>query len=314
MKAKIFIPVLILMVSLACSSVTISFDKPVVSDTLVSALPDLVMKRVYVSTVDFNGQCLGSYFANATVMNQGQAPADNVVVLELATGHTIIVGTLEAGQKMDLQVPAGSPTGIYTLQADPQNLVVESDENNNITSNVLVTATPVWDCLIPTLTPWDVPSFTPTAVLPDLSFVVLQNASYYSNDWGDFTLTDGVYYRTPPTVQESPEIYTTRMTSNLFYGDMNFDGWEDVGVILTTQNGGTGHFFELALVLNQNGTPYNISTVSLGDRVVVQSGYVQDGILGVTMLTQGPNDPLCCPSQLETRRFRLDGNRLVSVP
>ena len=313
MKAKLFIPVLILCISLACSSVSISFDGPVVP-TSAPALPDLVITQVYVSMVDFSGQCLGNYFANAAVMNQGQAPADNVVVLELATGHTIIVGRLEAGQTMDLQFPPGSPTGIYTVQADPQNLVLESDENNNIASNVLATATPVMDCLVRTPTPVAMDNFTPTPVQPVLTFEILRNASYHSDDWGDFPLTDGVYFRTPSAPNESPEIYSTRLMSDLFYGDMDFDGLIDVGAILSTQNGGTGHFFELALVLNKNGTPYNIATVSLGDRVVVQTGYVQDGVLVITMLVQGPNDPLCCPSTMETRRFRLDGNRLVSVP
>lgn len=312
MKTRIFIPVLILIISLACSSVTISFDTPVATPTLVTpVLPDLVISQVYVSTVNFNGQCLGGYFANATVLNQGYAPADNVVVLELATGHTVVVGRLEPGQKMDLQVPAGSLTGVYTLQADPQNLILESDENNNIASNVLVTATPVMDCLSPTPTP--VPPL-PTFPVQSLTLEALQNAAYHSSDWGDFTLTNGIYYRPLPTGQESPDAYSTRLTSHLFYGDMNFDGWQDVGVILVTQNGGTGSFFELALVLNQNGVPYNISTVSLGDRVVIQSGYVQDGILGLTMLTHGPNDPLCCASQFTIASFRLDGSQLVSIP
>jgi hypothetical protein len=320
MKTKFFIPVLMLIISLACSSVTISFDNPVAPATPnapETLLPDLVISQVYVSTVGFNGQCLGSYFANASVSNLGQAPADNVVVLELATGHTIIVGRLEAGQKMDLQVPAGSPTGIYALQADPQNLVLESDENNNITSNVLATATPVMDCLnpTPTLPPEFLFTPTPAPFIMSLSFEALRNATYYSSDWGDFTLTNGIYYRPLPTGQESPDAYATRILSDvLFYGDMNFDGAEDVGVILVTKNGGTGSFFELALVLNQNGIPYNIATVSLGDRIVVQSGYVQDGVLGLVMLTHGPNDPMCCASQLTVMRFRLDDGQLVVVP
>jgi hypothetical protein len=170
------------------------------------------------------------------------------------------------------------------------------------------------DCLVPTPTFVAMDVFTPTPPLPVLTFEMLRNASYHSDDWGDFTLTDGVYFRTPSAPTESPEIYSTRLMSDLVYGDMDFDGLIDVGAILSTQNGGTGHFVELALVLNKNGSPHNIGTVSLGDRVVVQTGYVQDGVLGVTMLVQGPNDPLCCPSQNETRRFRLDGNRLVSVP
>ncbi|HEX7555082.1 MAG TPA: hypothetical protein VF338_00555, partial [Leptolinea sp.] len=100
-----------------------------------------------------------------------------------------------------------------------------------------------------------------------LSLDILRNAIYHSPDWGDFQLSDGIYHRTPPTSQESPDTYTTRLLDIVLYGDINGDGFEDAVVFLTTQNGGTGHFVEMAAVLNLNGSARSITTVSLGDRV-----------------------------------------------
>jgi hypothetical protein len=42
-----------------------------------------------------------------------------------------------------------------------------------------------------------------------LSLDILRYGVYHSPDWGEFQLSDGVYYRVPPTSQESPEVYIT---------------------------------------------------------------------------------------------------------
>jgi hypothetical protein len=83
---------------------------------------------------------------------------------------------------------------------------------------------------------------------------------------------------------------------------------------LNTQNGGSGHFIELAAVLNQNGSAYNVSTIYLGDRVVVESGKVENGTIKLSMRVQGPNDGLCCPSQPAEWEFVLSENQLVTLP
>ena len=108
--------------------------------------------------------------------------------------------------------------------------------------------------------------------------------------------------------QESPETYTTRLLDTVLYGDINQDGLEDAIVFLITQNGGTGHFVEMAVVLNLNGNPVNISTKYLGDRVIVESGTIQGGSITLNLLIQGPNDPACCPSTIDVRSFFIDAN------
>lgn len=161
----------------------------------------------------------------------------------------------------------------------------------------------------PSATPAPSPETGPAPFSAEL----LRNGVYTSPDWGEFQLTDGVYYRNPPTSQESPEAYTTRMLDTVLYGDLDSDGAEDAVVFLATQNGGSGHFVEMAAVLNANGNTSNVSTLSLGDRVVVESGAIQDGVITLNMRVQGPNDGMCCPSQLVTWTFRLENGRLVKI-
>jgi hypothetical protein len=85
----------------------------------------------------------------------------------------------------------------------------------------------------------------------------------------------------------------------VLYGDINADGFEDALVFLSTQNGGTGHFVEMAAVVDsENAGPRNISTVSLGDRIIVEAGTVRDGVITLDLRVHGPDDGLCCPSQV----------------
>ena len=154
----------------------------------------------------------------------------------------------------------------------------------------------------------------PTPSSGSLTLLALQNAQYHSPDWGDYQLVNGVFYRPPAAPGESAEIYLTQLDERFVTGDLNADNVEDAVVFLRTQNGGTGHFVELAAVLNQDGNLYNISTVYLGDRVIVESAQITNGVIILAMRVQGPNDGMCCPSQLETWRFRLENNQLVRLP
>jgi len=154
----------------------------------------------------------------------------------------------------------------------------------------------------------------PTSTSAPLTLENLQNAQYRSPDWGEYQLVNGIFYRPPTAPGESAEIYTTQLDERFVTGDLNADGADDAVAFLRTQNGGAGHFVELAAMLNQNGNPYNVSTVSLGDRVVVESVQIVDGVIILAMRVQGPNDGMCCPSQLETWQFHLENNQLVRLP
>lgn len=295
---------------------------PATTPTSTSSLPDLVVSNVNLGMqgVPTNWtECIpnyGPFEIRAMVRNLGGAPAYNIVVAELSTGTNLTIGELGAGQGMELYFPLTSPNATYNVVLDPQNTIPESNEGNNALSYLAITPTPPVLC-----TPVPSPSSDLSTPVPasgpesaTLSQAVLLNSVYRSPDWGEFQLRDGVYYRTPPNSQESPESYTTRFQGPVFYGDINADGLEDALVILSTQNGGSGHFIELAAVLDQNGSTYNVATISLGDRVVVESGKVENGTIVLNMRVQGPNDGLCCPSQSVVWNFVLNGNQLIKLP
>lgn len=174
---KIFPLVLILVLS-ACGPVTPIAPTP--TPMTISNLPDLAITSAYVSMVDNNGRCLGYYGFNVTVVNQGNAPAPDVFIAETNTGQQVGIGTLDAHQSISMPFIAKSASGAYTVVADPQNAIMESDESNNSATYAESTATAPatcpqtlsWDAT-PTPVPFSLPTFapggfnaTPTPVLP----------------------------------------------------------------------------------------------------------------------------------------------------
>ncbi len=128
-----------------------------------------------------------------------------------------------------------------------------------------------------------------------------------------FASQDGLYQRPPQNPAEASSAYTTRLLEPVIFGDLNADGAMDAVVGLSTQNGGTGHFVELAAVLNRAGSPENVDTVPLGDRVVIEQAAIQSGIITLNMRVHGPADGLCCPSQAEIWQFQLQADRLIRL-
>ena len=324
---------LVVVLALALVLVNMSAQGPKIVSTNVLPLPDLTITSAYVSMVDNNGICLPYYGFNVTVVNQGNAPAYDVILAD-NTGQEVGAGDLNPLQSMSISFVAKAAKGVYTIVADPHNKIIESDKNNNTAAFSDATATPFAPCLLPqlgdgtptpapTLIPVSTTSFpvqvwptatlqvTPAANAPTLSRDALRNGIYHSPDWGAFQLSNGTYYRTPPSVQESPDTYTTHLLDTILYGDINLDGFEDAIVFFSTQNGGTGHLVEMAAVLNLNGIPNNISTLSQGDRVFVESGTIQGRWISLNLRVPGPNDAACCPSQIVIKRFQFDGNKLI---
>jgi len=100
---------------------------------------------------------------------------------------------------------------------------------------------------------------------------------------------------------------------SIVYG--NLDGVAEPAAVLVMDysGGGSGIFRSLIAVWNANGTLMNSEEKDLGDRIVVNSIAISDRVVTVDMLTQGPNDGMCCPTKRKTLRLALQGNQLVDV-
>lgn len=144
-----------------------------------------------------------------------------------------------------------------------------------------------------------------------LSEEALRNMEYKS-EWtqsGTALLTDGEYREqaAPGSATET----VVMLTDYVAYGELN--GQPAAAAILVTDPGGSGTFYDLTVVIDQDGQPVNVATASLGDRAQINSLTIEDNQIIVDMITHGPNDPMCCPTQQVVQIYELQGDQLLRI-
>jgi heat shock protein HslJ len=125
---------------------------------------------------------------------------------------------------------------------------------------------------------------------------------------GAVTLKNGEYRE--PATPGSAIATVVKLTDWRAFGKV--DGRDAAAVVLVTDTGGSGTFYDLALLCKEKGGWVNVDIVLLGDRVRVHSVDIRDNEVLVNMTTHGPRDALCCPTQEKTRRFAVLADRLVA--
>lgn len=145
-----------------------------------------------------------------------------------------------------------------------------------------------------------------------LSVDSLKNMEYRTGftSTGSAQLVNGEYRE--PALTDTTEETIVKIRESVVYGELP-DGQLAAAAVLTTTSGGSGVFYELALVIDMNGEPINIGIVFLGDRIEIQSIKFDKGGILVEMIKQGPDDPMCCPKQRVLQRYQMDGSALVLV-
>ncbi len=144
----------------------------------------------------------------------------------------------------------------------------------------------------------------------------LGNAEYYCNWYDEIVqLTNGSYCKPPPDPEwTTGYVYVGIFKDKIAFGDLNNNARKDAVVILDSHGGGTGHFYELAVMDGQySGTLQYLTGKKLGDRVIINSITIQSGMIILDMITHGPNDPLCCPTLKKIIKYELSGNQLLEV-
>ena len=135
----------------------------------------------------------------------------------------------------------------------------------------------------------------------------LANATYKSElaPDGEITLVDGKF------TDEANSTFATLIPSPSVTGTIN--GQETAIVLLAENGAGSGTFVNLAAMVDQDGAPVNVDTTLLGDRVDVTSLTIADDQIVVEMVTQGPDDPMCCPTQVVRQVNTIDGEQIVQT-
>lgn len=156
-------------------------------------------------------------------------------------------------------------------------------------------------------------SLTPLEVAdapPGLQAEGLRNALYRSGFTaaGSAQLKDGVYQEAGAPGSASQT--TLRLTDFNAYASLP-DGKPGAAVILVAETGGSGGFYELHLLGQlDNGQPVDLASIFLGDRVKIDSLAVKDGNFVIDMIAQGPQDPMCCPTQPQTVTISYQAGQL----
>ena len=145
---------------------------------------------------------------------------------------------------------------------------------------------------------------------PGLTEDTLKNAEYSGIYEETVQLTDG-RYEGEPFVEGGASRPTVTFIEPHAFGHLDGDGVEDAVALLAENSGGSGTFVYLAAVLNRNGNPENVATQLLGDRVQINSLSIEDGEIVVDMITHGPDDPMCCPTQQGVQTYELRDDELI---
>jgi heat shock protein HslJ len=133
----------------------------------------------------------------------------------------------------------------------------------------------------------------------------------YQSDWtGDKSapLTGGAYVE--EMVPGAASKIEVRLGNRMGFG-FTADGKPLAAVILTTNSGGSGTFVDLAVVVDEDGALVNRAVAALGDRTRIDSLGVAGGKVIVEMVTHGPDDPMCCPTQVVRNVYSFSGDTLV---
>jgi len=141
---------------------------------------------------------------------------------------------------------------------------------------------------------------------------VLENTDYYCEAYSETVqLKNGVYIKEYP--DSASVLRIGIFNDNIVFGDLNNDEKEDAAVILDSSGGGSGHFYELAVMVNQDGTFKYLTGKLLGDRIKINSISIESGIITLDMVIHGPNDAMCCPTLEKTVKYKLSDNQLLEV-
>ncbi len=118
-------------------------------------------------------------------------------------------------------------------------------------------------------------------------------------------------YREQAAPDSATEI-VIRMDANFVQGTIN--GREAAAVVLVTNSGGSGTFYDLALLVKEDNRWVNKDLTTLGDRVEVEGLSMEGNTVTVSLIAHGPDDPMCCPTFAKELHYTIEEDRFAAAP
>ena len=86
-------------------------------------------------------------------------------------------------------------------------------------------------------------------------------------------------------------------------GDVNGDGKPEAVTALWHSSGGSGTRNYVAVLERRAAGSVNTATALLGDRVRIDGGAIENGIIRLDLVEHGPDEPACCPTHAVSRYY-----------
>ncbi len=99
----------------------------------------------------------------------------------------------------------------------------------------------------------------------------------------------------------------------LLSGDLNGDGTEEAVTMLWESSGGSGTYTYLAAWDYEGSDLVNLATAGIGDRVQLRDARIAGDRIELDVVQAGPEDAACCPGEMATLVWALDGNSLNPI-
>ena len=105
--------------------------------------------------------------------------------------------------------------------------------------------------------------------------------------------------------------FVVKLTEKITFGKIH--GKDVAAVILVTDSGGSGTFYDLAYLVKEPQGWRNVAVAFIGDRVKVHGVGLDKDKVVIDMTTHAPKDPLCCPTHRTLRAFTVQDNQLKEI-
>ncbi len=97
-------------------------------------------------------------------------------------------------------------------------------------------------------------------------------------------------------------------------GDLDGNGSPEAVAFLAFASGGSGDLLHIVVLDRRQGAVMQRANAIVGDRVQIRGARIEGANIVLDLVEAAPGDPACCPAELVTRRWQLEGDSLVERP
>lgn len=150
---------------------------------------------------------------------------------------------------------------------------------------------------------------------PPLTDWDLKNGEYHETLPKDglsektFKLSEGRWYKNDPYIEDyGSQIYIFKIA----YGDLNGDGNRDAAIVWVENDyKAQGFFYEVVIVLNDNGQAKHVATKFIDNKPGIEKFYIKNGSVCIQVVMHDGDDHGCCPTHRKLLKYTIKDSTVV---